>query len=621
MKRLWYSLRFRLMLFVLIAAMPALGLTLYTGSEQRKNSAAAVQADALRLARFAAINQELIIENTRGFLIALSHIQVLEAGGIQDCSKVFSHMQEAHYPFYTGFYVADLEANVLCSAPPEERPEDLNECVHYKQLLQEREFVISEYHFCKRTGKAVISMGYPVLDSDEVFVGVVNVGIDLAWFNQLAAGAKLPPGAALTVLDQAGVILAHYPDADSWVGKEFPETDLYEMMVAQGEGTTEIRGVDDVSRLYAFTPLWSTEGNVFVTISIPSNVAYAEANQTMLRNLALISGATVLALIAAWILGEAFILRQTRTLLAATQRLASGHLETRTDIPYNQGEIGQLAQSFDQMAVSIEQREIERDQAEAAMKAYAEELERSNRDLQDFANIASHDLQEPLRKIQIFSDLLQAHYKSVLDERGVDYLQRMQSAAIRMQNLIDDLLSYSRIATKAQPFTRVDLNSIVKDVLLDLDMQIENTKAQIEVEKLPTIEADPTQMNQLIQNLVSNALKFHKAEQPPVVKISAQTGIKEPTSSGAEDGRMDGKYCHIIIQDNGIGFDKKYAERIFNPFQRLHGREKYEGTGMGLAICRKIVERHGGWINAEGKKGEGAAFIVTLPLRQPAGDN
>lgn len=251
------------------------------------------------------------------------------------------------------------------------------------------------------------------------------------------------------------------------------------------------------------------------------------------------------------------------------------------------------------------------------MKAYAEELERSNRDLQDFANIASHDMQEPLRKIQIFSDLLQSHYASELDERGVDYLQRMQSAAGRMQYLIDDLLSYSRIATRAQPFTLVDLNEITKDVLLDLDVQIEQTNASIEVDNLPSLEADPIQMNQLIQNLLSNALKFHKADQPPEIKISAQVNTRGSTSASSKDGR----FCEITIEDKGIGFDEKYAERIFNPFQRLHGRDEYEGSGMGLAICRKIVERHGGVIHAKSEKGKGSSFIVSLPLRQPKGDN
>jgi signal transduction histidine kinase len=616
MKKLWNNLRVRLMMFVLIAALPALGLTMFTGFEQRGQAATEAKQEALRLARFASLNQESIIHSTRGFLIALAHTQVLETGGTLDCSTVFSHLQEVHYPFYTGFYMADLEANILCNAPAEEEPEDLMGCEHYQEMIKKPVFDISEYHFCRRTGKPVISLGYPVMDENDVFVGVVNVGIDLTWFNQLAAEANLPPGGTLTVLDKEGVILAHYPNPENWVGKPFPERDLHELMIAQSEGTTEALGTDGVPHLYSFTPLWSEEGDVFVTISIPTKVAYAKADQTMMRNLALIGGATVLALIAAWLLGEAFILRKTRALVAATQSLASGDLDTRTNLPYDEGEIGQLAQSFDQMAASLEQREMERQQAEAAIREYAEELERSNRDLQDFANIASHDLQEPLRKIQIFSDLLQGHYEKILDERGVDYLQRMKSASSRMQDLIDDLLTYSRISTKSQPVTSVDLNDTVREVLLDLDMQIEKTGAQIEVGELPIVEADPIQMNQLIQNLVANALKFHKKDQNPKIKIQMV-----PMDGSVSEEAIDGRYCQFSVEDDGIGFDQRFAERIFNPFQRLHGREDYEGSGMGLAICRKIVERHGGNIAAKSNKGKGAAFIVTLPHQQPRGEN
>jgi signal transduction histidine kinase len=617
MKKLWNNLRFRLMIFVLIAALPALGLTLFTGFEQREQAAHEVQQEALRLTRFAALNQESIIQNTFGFLVALSHVQSLEAGGLQDCGKVFSHLQVAHYPYYTGFYVADLEGNILCNAPPEDEPEDLNECVFYQEILRKKDFVLSEYHFCNRTGKAVISLKYPILDENEVFIGVASAGIDLTWFNDLAAEANLPPGGTLIALDQGGIILVHYPEPESWVGKPFPDNALHELMIAQGEGTTEALGTDGAPHLFAFTSLPSSEGNVFVSISIPTDVAYAEANRTMIRNLALIGGATVLALFASLLLGEAFVLRKTRALVAATQRLASGNLDTRTNIPYEEGEIGQLAQSFDQMAMSLEQREEERQRAEAAIREYAEELERSNRDLQDFANIASHDLQEPLRKIQIFSDLLLAHHEEKLDERGMDYLKRMQSASRRMQNLIDDLLTYSRISTRAQPFTFVDLNEVVHEVLMDLDLQIEETGAQIEVSELDKVEADPIQMNQLFQNLLINALKFRKKDQHPKIKIQKCTIEKGLVGEETNNGKI----CQFSVEDDGIGFDQRLADRIFNPFQRLHSREDYEGSGIGLAICRKIVERHGGSITATSKKGKGSAFVVTLPYHQPRGEN
>lgn len=252
----------------------------------------------------------------------------------------------------------------------------------------------------------------------------------------------------------------------------------------------------------------------------------------------------------------------------------------------------------------------EQKRSEAQLKAYAAELERSNRELQDFAYIASHDLQEPLRKIQAFGERLQSRYHEQLDERGLDYLERMQSAVTRMQRLIQDLLTYSRVTTKAQPFTPVELNGAVKEVLADLETRLEEVGGRVELVNLPTIEADRTQMQQLFQNLISNALKFHKAGQAPLVRIEAEL---------LPETIHDVQLCQITVQDNGIGFDEKYLDRIFGVFQRLHGRASYEGSGIGLALCRKIVERHRGRLTARSKAGEGATFIVTLPVKQIQG--
>jgi light-regulated signal transduction histidine kinase (bacteriophytochrome) len=232
-------------------------------------------------------------------------------------------------------------------------------------------------------------------------------------------------------------------------------------------------------------------------------------------------------------------------------------------------------------------------------------LQESNRSLQDFASIASHDMQEPLRKIQVFSDQIINKYGASLDAAGKDYLVRMQNAANRMKTLLDALLTYSRVTSKAQPFSPVDLREVVRDIVDDLEVRIEQTKGRVEVGDLPMLDADSTQMRQLFQNLTGNALKFH-GEESPVVKIYGRILDK-------------GSHYRIFVEDNGIGFDEKYLERIFAPFQRLHGRDEYDGTGMGLAICKKIVERHGGMISAESSPGKGSKFIITLPLRQESG--
>jgi signal transduction histidine kinase len=194
----------------------------------------------------------------------------------------------------------------------------------------------------------------------------------------------------------------------------------------------------------------------------------------------------------------------------------------------------------------------------------------------------------------------------------------MQSAAGRMQILINDLLMFSRVESKAQPFTKVDLDTVTREVLSDLEIQLERTGAVIEVEGLPVIEADPLQMRQLMQNLISNSLKYSQEGRPPVIKIRGHI-VKDKCHATSACRDQGGELCQIQVEDNGIGFDEKYLDRIFTVFQRLHVRQEYEGTGIGLAVCRKIVERHWGSITARSKPGQGATFIATLPVSQPSG--
>lgn len=256
------------------------------------------------------------------------------------------------------------------------------------------------------------------------------------------------------------------------------------------------------------------------------------------------------------------------------------------------------------VAVKID--DTERRKAEERTRHYAAELERSNQALQDFASIASHDLQEPLRKVMAFGDRVRDRAPAH-DRKIADYLDRMQNAALRMQRFIDDLLQYSRVTTKTQPFIPTDLGEIVTGVLSDLETRIAQSQAKVSVSGLPTVQADGIQMRQLFQNLIANALKFHREDEPPVVTVAGRPG---------PDG-----FWEISVEDNGIGFDEKEAERIFKPFERLHSRSEYEGSGIGLAICRKIVERHGGTIAVHSAPQKGAKFVVALPRKPNLEEN
>jgi PAS domain S-box-containing protein len=244
-------------------------------------------------------------------------------------------------------------------------------------------------------------------------------------------------------------------------------------------------------------------------------------------------------------------------------------------------------------------------QAEDELHAYAGKLKRSNQDLEDFALSTAHDLREPLRKVKVYAELLKSHAKDGLDAQSQDFLERMTSAEQRMQTMLDGLLAYSRINTVSRPFGPVDLRRIAQEVIADLELRVEQSGGKVVLGDLPTLDADPVQVRQLLQNLIGNGLKFHRPGIPPLVRVSAQP---------AEGGML----C-LVVEDNGIGFDPAGAGQLFQPFHRLLGRSEFEGSGMGLAICRKIAERHGGTIRADARPGEGATFTVLLPLK-PLGE-
>jgi light-regulated signal transduction histidine kinase (bacteriophytochrome) len=265
----------------------------------------------------------------------------------------------------------------------------------------------------------------------------------------------------------------------------------------------------------------------------------------------------------------------------------------QTEIVERQRAEEQIKKLNEDLIVHVQQVEV----ANRQLNITLEELARSNKDLEEFAYVASHDLQEPLRKMANFSEMLAQEYQGCLDEQAQRYLGYICDGAKRMQALIKDLLAYSRVTTAEFPLIPANLEDILQGALNDIQTLIREKHVQISHEGLPTLKVNPYQMGRLFQNLITNAIKFH-ADGPPRIQISA---------------RQDAGEWVIAVRDSGIGFDPKYEERIFKVFQRLHAKEKYPGTGIGLAVCKKIVERHGGRIWAESTPGRGATFYFTLP--------
>ena len=307
--------------------------------------------------------------------------------------------------------------------------------------------------------------------------------------------------------------------------------------------------------------------------------------------------------------------------LVQRHQLEAELIQARKAAEEAQAAVQEREAQYRTLAAQLEERVGERThelrEANARLHHLNADLERSNGSLQTFAYIASHDLQEPLRKVQQFGDLLQAQYSEVLGE-GVGYLARMQAAASRMSTLIKDLLSYSRITTQWGIDTPVSLTEILDGVLVDLELSIRESGAQVSVGPLPTVVGDATQLSQLFQNLLSNALKFSRVDRwgvssVPQIAITAQLIKAVELPPAVRPARSALAYHQIEVTDNGVGFEEKYLDRIFQVFQRLHGKNEFAGTGIGLAICEKVAAIHGGTITARSQPGHGATFSVYLP--------
>ncbi|MEY2408491.1 MAG: hypothetical protein QOF48_1161, partial [Verrucomicrobiota bacterium] len=474
-------------------------------------------------------------------------------------------------------------------------------------------FAVGEFQIGRISRRPSVTMAHPLRINGR-FGGVVFAALDLKFLNQLAARSDLPEGATLTVVDRRGTILVRHQIPDSgrnWIGTTITNTPQVAKFLAEGSDMTgTFRGMDGTKRLYAATALSRTGGlpDAHVFVGIPVEAAFANANRTMRQNLAFLGIVAVLALTAAWTGGDFFVLRQVHGLVDAAKKMSRGDLTARAGFDPGPGELGQLAKSFDEMAASMETHVANLERAQSELRALNEQLEqrvldrtlelrRSNEDLEQFAYVASHDLQEPLRMVTSYITLLRQREGPKLDPNAQQFIAIALDGATRMQQLIQDLLAYARVGTQVRQLVTVECQEACDAALSNLHLAIEKAGATVTHDPLPRVTGDLTLLTQLFQNLIGNALKF-RGEAPPCVHVGC-------ARHGAE--------WEFFVRDNGIGIAPQDFERVFVVFQRLHSQDKYPGTGIGLSVCKKIVERHGGHIRVESKPGKGTTFFFTMP--------
>jgi signal transduction histidine kinase len=612
---LFSSLRVRLLLLVLLAVIPALGLTLYTNLEERQLRKAQVQEHAMRLSRLVSADHERLIEDARKLLAALARLPGVREGKRAACGTLFADLLTRHSS-YANLGVVGVDGNVLCSGLPMTGQIYVGDRAYFRRARETRDFAIGDYQIGRITRKATLNFGHPVLDNRGHLRVVLFAALDLAWLNELAGQAGLPPGSMLTVIDRHGTILSRYPDEGKWVGKLMPEPlVLNTILTQQGNGTTDAPGTDGIPRLFSFAPFGGSaqSANAYVSVGIPAAVAFAGVNRILARNIAMLGLVAGLALAAAWVGGNLFIVRQIQVLVGATKRVAAGELGVRTGLPPGQGELSQLAGAFDQMAESLERAHERRLQdEELRRKNYQLEqqnlaIQEANRLKTEFVSIVSHELRTPLTSIQGYADLLLEDERIVGEER--ESLTIVRKNADRLLGLINDLLDLSRIEAGRVDLhrTSLDLTRLISEVARSLRPLIEAKQQQLRLDlgdALPVVWADQDRVTQILTNLISNAHKYTLVEGS--ITVAA---------------RRDDGFVRVDVSDTGVGLSPEDQAQLFTKFFRAHDRSPQAGggTGLGLVITRLLVELHGGRITVSSAPGQGSTFSFSLPaLEVPA---
>jgi signal transduction histidine kinase len=603
------TLRTRLLLLVVLAIIPVLGLTLYTNLEERQLRKALVQEHAMRLSRLVSADYERLIEDARRLLVTLSRLPAVRDLNRAACTALFADLLAQHSS-YANLGVIDADGNIFCSAVPTEEVY-LGDRVYFRRAIETRDFAIGEYQVGRITRKASVNFGYPVLNDAGHVNAAVFAALDLAWLNELARQAELPSETMLTVIDRNGTILARYPDDGKWVGKLMPETLVLNAILTQhGNGTTDAPGTDGIPRLFSFAPFGGAaqSADAYVSVGIPAAVAFARVNQILARNIAMLALVAGLALAAAWVGGNLFIVRQIRNLVEGTKRVAAGELGVRTGLPHGKGELGQLAGAFDQMAESLDQAH-ERRLQEEELRRKNYELEQQNLAIQEanrlkteFVSMVSHELRTPLTSIQGYAELLLEDKQIGGEER--ESLALVKRNADRLLGLINDLLDLSRMEAGKLDLkrTNLDLGRLIPEVADSLRPLIEDKRQRLKLElgeALPAVWADQNRVTQILTNLIANAHKYTLADGS--ITVAA---------------RRDHGFVRVDVSDTGIGLSPEDQAQLFTKFFRAHDRspEAGGGTGLGLVITRLLVELHGGQITVSSAPGQGSTFSFSLPV-------
>jgi signal transduction histidine kinase len=488
--------------------------------------------------------------------------------------------------------LVDPNGNTIASSIPSALGINISDRPYFKKILAGQDQIVSDLVISYISRSAILTVSEAFRDPDGTLKGVVVAVIDPDKLGERALKLDRPEGARFSLFDSTGAIVYTRPEVkfDVEPAKRRINDTLLEDAKKNPSGAYGIFNSPIDGRKVAGARVYMPEIGYYAGGSLDYDLIVQPIRRIIIMLAVITIGVIFASILIALKLAEG-LTKRLQALQEHAFEIGSGSLNHQI-APTGIREIDQLSGSLNLMARQLETRQTQQELA-------SNELARSNKELEQFAYIASHDLQEPLHVISGYIQLLDRRYKGRLDAQADTYISFAVDAASRMRDLINDLLSYSRVGTRAQPFTEFETGPLVEEAISNLQIMIKKNNARIKVDPMPRITGDRLQFLQLFQNLISNAIKF-RGKDPPQVEISAK--------------KQDTEWL-FSVKDNGIGIEPQYKERIFLIFQRLHSQKDYSGTGIGLAVCKKVVDRHGGKIWVESEPGKGSTFFFTIPER------
>ncbi|WP_332876959.1 hybrid sensor histidine kinase/response regulator [Massilia sp. S19_KUP03_FR1] len=587
------GLRSRLMLLVALAITPIAVMTLLSGIREREQAVHESEQNLRRLTGLAAANEAQSIDGARQILVDLSTVPDLLSTP-EKCSQLLADVLDRNEGF-VNFGLAQLNGDVTCSAVPMLHPVNVGDRAHFKRAVLERRFIAGDYIFGRVIKRHTINLTYPVIDRAGQVTAVVFAAMDLAGLDTFINDITLPAGSVLATADARGNIIARRPDPERWFGTRLTGP-LGEAMKRMDGGARRIVGDDGIERLHAFARVGTPSlSDYAITIGIPLADILAAARHDQMTSLLGLVATTLLALLAAWLVGDVLIVQRVRKLTSTAENIAAGKLEARSGIGYGSEEIGSLARALDEMAATLQKKESARSLAERELRAADQRKD-------EFLAMLAHELRNPLAPISTGAHLLKLLHS--------DNAQISQTCAIiarqvdHMTSLVDDLLDVSRVTRGLVSLSSqvLDLRSVVDDAAEQIRPLITARRHRVVIDVPPEpapVSGDHKRLVQVVANLLGNATKYT----PEGGRINLRLVA-------------DGAAYLLTISDDGIGMDAQLVKRVFDLFtqaERTPDRSQ-GGLGLGLALAKSLVELHGGSVNAHSDGlGHGSTFSVRLP--------